>query len=473
MTLLDLSGREIARRIAARETSATEVMTAALDRIDAVNGKVNALVSLRPRDDLMAEAAAADRALEAGERAGPLHGLPIAVKDLANVAGLRTSMGSPITEGTVAQTDDLFAARMRDAGAIFIGKANAPEFGLGSHTFNPVFGATLNPYAPDRSAGGSSGGSGAALAARMQWLCDGSDAMGSLRNPAGWNNVYGFRPSWGRIPPDAAGDAVMHPLSTMGPMARDVGDLAYLLDVMAGPAPHAPYGPAPERFSGRIAAPVKGRRIAWGGDWGGAWPMEPGVMELCETAVATFSDLGCEVETIAPPFPAEDLWESWTVLRAFSVLGRVGPLYENPKTRAQLRDVAIWEVEQGLALTPQKILRASAIRSRWHAALARFFESYDALVLPTAQCFPFPVEQSHPTRIAGREMDTYHRWMEVMIPASLAGLPALGAPAGFSSEGLPMGLQIIGPYGGDLGVLQLGEAYHGATGWPDRSPPPL
>jgi len=471
MTLTDLSGREIARRIAARDTSAVEVMTAALDRIAAVNGRVNALVSLRDRDALLAEAATADRALDAGTPAGPLHGMPIAVKDLANVAGLRTSMGSPITEGTISAADDLFVARMRQAGAIFIGKANAPEFGLGSHTFNPVFGATRNPYAPDRSAGGSSGGSAAALAMRMQWLCDGSDAMGSLRNPAGWNNVYGFRPSWGRIPPDATGDVVMHPLSTMGPMARDVEDLALLLDVMAGPDPQAPFGPAPERFAGRLDAELKGRRIAWAADWGGAYPMEEGVLALCEAALDTFSDLGCEVETIAPPFPADDLWESWTTLRAFSVLGRLGPLYDRSGTRAQLRDVAVWEVEKGLALTPRDILRASTLRSRWHAAAAQLFARYDALILPTAQCFPFPVEQPHPTRIAGRGLDTYHRWMECVIPASLAGLPALGAPAGFSPEDLPMGIQIIGPYGGDLGVLQLGAAYHGATGWPDRRPP--
>lgn len=471
MDLTRESGREITRRIASRELRVTEVMQATLDRIEAVNGSVNAIVSLRDADELMDEARGADRALDAGAPAGPLYGLPIAVKDLANAAGMRNSMGSPLTEGTVSESDDLFVSRMRAAGALLIGKANAPEFGLGSHTFNPVFGPTLNPYAPDRSAGGSSGGSAAALAMRMQWLCDGSDAMGSLRNPAGWNNVYGFRPSWGRVPPDPGGDVVMHPLSTAGPMARDIDDLALLLDVMAGPDPRVPFGPAPDGFAGRTNAEVKGRRIAWGGDWGGAWPMEDGVLALCEQALGAFTDMGCEVEAIEPPFPAEELWESWTTLRSLSVLGGRGALYDDPASRDRLRDVVIWEIEQGRALTPQAILRASALRSRWHAAAARLFERYDAMILPTAQCFPFPVDTTYPKTLGGQSMDTYHRWMECVVPASLAGLPALGAPAGFSAEGLPMGIQIIGRYGADLSVLQLGQAYHAATGWPDRRPP--
>ncbi|WP_375688202.1 amidase [Pseudooceanicola sp. LIPI14-2-Ac024] len=471
MTLIEFSGREVVRRIQAREVTCAEVMATVLDRIGAVNDRVNALVSLRDRDALMAEAAAADAALAAGGPTGPLFGLPIAVKDLANVAGMRTSMGSPITEGTTAPADDLFVERMRAAGAIFIGKANSPEFGLGSHTINPVFGPTLNPYAPDRSAGGSSGGSGAALAMRMQWLCDGSDAMGSLRNPAGWNNVYGFRPSWGRIPPDPGGDVVMHPLSTMGPMARDVEDLALLLDVMAGPDPRAPFGPVPDSFAGRVDTDVKGRRIAFMGDWGGAWPTEEGVLPLCAAAAQVFADLGCTVEEVASPFPAAELWDSWTTLRSFSVVGRLGPLYANPRTRTQLPPQAIWEVERGLALSSNDILRASTIRSRWHAAAADLFAAYDAFILPTAQCFPFPVGDRHPTRIGDTKLDTYHRWMECVIPASLGGFPALGAPAGFSAAGLPIGIQIVGRYGDDLGVLQLGQAYHAATGWPQRHPP--
>ncbi|MDF1855878.1 amidase [Pseudooceanicola sp.] len=470
MGLIDLSAADLLARIAGRDLSCVEVMNAALDRIDAVNGKVNAIVSLRDRAALIGEAEAADRSMALDGPSGPLHGLPVAVKDLANVAGLPTSMGSPIMAGQVAQKDDLAIARMRAAGAIFIGKTNTPEYGLGSHTFNPVHGATRNPYDLSRSAGGSSGGAAAALATRMQWACDGSDMMGSLRNPAGWNNVYGFRPSWGRVPPDPGGDVVLHPLSTLGPMARDVADLTLLLDVMSGPDLRVPFGPPAEDYLGRLDVDLRGRRIAWGGDWGGAWPMEPGVMAHCEAALKSFADLGAEVETIAPPMQAEDLWQAWIDLRSFAVSGRIGAAYANPETRAQLRDVAIWEVERGLALTPGAILRASAIRSRWYAVAADLFTRFDALVLPTAQCWPFPVELPYPQEIGGQAMDSYHRWMECVVPASLLGLPTLGLPAGFGPEGLPMGLQLIGRYGGDLGILQLGQGWHAATGWPDRVP---
>ncbi|MGR3322692.1 MAG: amidase [Pseudooceanicola sp.] len=473
MSLTELTGRDVLRRIAERDVSCVEVMTEALDRIAAVNGQVNAIVSLRDRAELLDEAGAADQAIAQGAAPGPLHGLPVAVKDLANAAGLPTSMGSPISAGTVAKEDDLAIGRMRAAGAIFIGKTNTPEFGLGSHTFNPVHGATRNPYDPARSAGGSSGGAGAALAARMQWLCDGSDMMGSLRNPAGWNNVYGFRPSWGRVPPDPGGDVVMHPLSTLGPMARDVDDLALLLDVMAWPDPRVPLGPVPERYEGRVAVEVRGRRVAWCGDWGGAWPVEPDLLEASRDALSSFADMGVEVVEIGAPFPAEELWQAWIDLRSFAVAARIGPAHARPELRNQLRDVEVWEVERGLALTPAEILRASAIRSRWHAAAAGLFADYDALVLPTAQCWPFAVETPYPDTLAGQPMDTYHRWMECVVPASLLGLPALGVPAGFGPAGLPFGLQFVGRYGGDLGVLQLGHAWHGATGWPQRRPPGL
>ncbi|MGH1424792.1 MAG: amidase [Pseudooceanicola sp.] len=473
MGLIDLSGAEVIRRMTAGEVSCVDVMTAALDRIDAVNGPLNAIVSMRDPASLIAEAEAADRARTAGEAVGPLFGLPIAVKDAANAAGLETSKGSPILAGQIAKSDDLAIGRMRAAGAIFIGKTNIPEFGLGSHTFNPVHGASINPYGPGRTPGGSSGGAAAALAARMQWLCDGSDMMGSLRNPAGWNNVYGFRPSWGRVPPDPGGDVIMHPLTTLGPMARDVTDIALLLDVMAGPAPRVPFAPRAEAYSGRINADVTGRRVAWAADWGGAWPMERGILDTCETALDRFRDIGIEVERIDPPFPAEELWDSWVTLRQLAVAGRIGPVYARPDLRAKLRDVAIWETEAGLALSAEQILRASAIRSRWHSAAADLFTRFDAVILPTAQCWPFPVETPYPTEIGGVAMDTYHRWMECVIPASLGGFPSLGAPAGFGADGLPIGLQIIGRYGDDLGVLQIGQAWHEATRWPQERPPML
>ena len=467
--LLDKGALEQAQALDSRAVSAEELMRATLDRIATRNPAVNAIVSLRDAETLLAEARTADST----PRKGWLHGLPLAVKDLANVTGLRTTMGSPITARQIARKDDLFVARMRAAGAVFIGKTNTPEFGLGSHTFNPVHGATGNAYDPGRSAGGSSGGAAVALACRMIAVADGSDMMGSLRNPAGWNNVYGFRPSWGRVPDEAEGETFLHPLATNGPMARNPRDLAALLDVLSGPEPHRPFTLPKEPFLKRIAAGVSGRRIAWLGDWGGAYAMEPGVLETCEAALAGFADLGVTVEAVDAPFDAGAIWQSWLDLRAFANANRLGPLYANPEWRAQLKATAIWEIETGHKLSIEAVQAASLTRSRWYARAADLFQTYDALVLPTAQVWPFPLAQEYPAAIGPRAMDTYHRWMEVVIPASLLGLPALAVPAGFGPQGLPMGLQLIGPHGGDLGLLQLAQAWHEATRWPERRPAPV
>ena len=470
MDLTELDAGSVINSMQSGEVSASDVMAACLDRIAAVNPQVNAIVALRDCDDLMAEARDADEARARGEAKGWLHGMPIAVKDLANVAGLTTSMGSPALAGFRPKADDLFVARMRAAGAIFIGKTNAPEFGLGSHTTNPVYGPTLNPYAPDRSSGGSSGGAAASLAAGMQWVCDGSDMMGSLRNPAGWNNVYGFRPSFGRIPGEPQGDLYLHPLATMGPMGRSPEDMAQLLDIMSGPDPRQPLSLEPETYAGRLDADLKGRRIGWIGDWGGAWPMEQGVMAYCQAAIARFRDLGVEIVDLPAPMPSDELWQAWTILRSYAVAARVGPLYDRPEMRAQLRQDAIWEIERGRAYSGQDIQKASLLRSKWALKAAELFETLDAIAMPSAQCWPFPVDWDHPKQIAGQDMDTYHRWMECVIPASLIGLPAAGVPAGAGDNGLPMGLQIVGPYRGDLGVLQLCQGWHQMTQYPQVIP---
>ncbi len=466
--LTDLSATDLSRRIAARDVSAAEVMTAFLDRIETVNPAVNAIVSLRPRDDLLAEARAAD----ASPRRGWLHGMPIAVKDLVATSGLRTTWGSPIHEHFVPDADDLVAARMRAAGAILIGKTNVPEFGLGSHSFNPVFGVTRNPYDLTRTAGGSSGGAAAALAARMVPVADGSDMMGSLRNPAAFCNVYGFRPTWGLVPADADGDTFMATLATEGPMGRSPEDIARLLEVLAGPNPEVPFGRGAEPYAGWLDAPVKGMRIGWLGDWGGAYVCEPGILETCEGALKIFGDAGCIMEHVAPPFPAEKLWLSWTTLRAMLNAGKRRALYDDPARRAMLKPEMIWEIEQGLTLTAAQVYQASVIRSEWYAALARLFRTYDALVLPSAQVWPFPADWRWPQAINGRAMDTYHRWMEVVIPVSLAGVPCLSVPAGFGAAGLPTGMQVFGKTGDDRAILRLGQAYHRATDWPGRRPPP-
>ena len=466
--LLDAGALQQSAALESGAVSAEELMRATLARIEARNPRVNAIVSLRDPEALLADARAAD----ASPRKGWLHGLPMAVKDLSNVAGLPTSMGSPIFAGQVAATDDLMVARMRAAGALFIGKTNTPEFGLGSHTFNPVHGETGNAWDPALSAGGSSGGAAVALACRMLPVADGSDMMGSLRNPAGWNNVYGLRPSWGRVPDAVPGETFLHSLSTAGPMARNPRDLAALLDVQSGPHPARPFTLPKESFLDRIEAKVAGRRVAWLGDWGGAYAMQAGVLATCVSALTHFETLGIAVESPAAPFDAGKLWQAWLDLRAFANANRMAPLWDNPAMRRQLKATMIWEIETGRALTLEAVQAASLIRSQWYARAAELFDTYDALILPTAQVWPFPIAQEYPTEIEGRAMDTYHRWMEVVIPASLLGLPALAVPAGFGAAGLPMGLQLIGRHGDDIGLLQLAEAWHHATPFAQRLPPP-
>ncbi len=465
----ELSATGLAMRIAAGGITAETVMAAFLDRIEATNPAVNAIVSLRPRDALLAEA----RALDRDPRRGPLHGLPVAVKDLVATKGLRTTWGSPLFADFVPSADDLVAARMRAAGAIFIGKTNTPEWGQGSHSFNPVHGTTRNPYDLSRSAGGSSGGAAAALAARMVPVADGSDMMGSLRNPAAFCNVYGFRPTWGLVPQDAEGDTYLTTLSTEGPMARCPEDLLLLLRVLSGPSPAVPFCRTDRLPETLAPADLTSLRIGWLRDWGGAYPLEPGIAELCEDALHTLETLGARVEPVTPPFPAEEMWSSWTTLRAMLNAGAKRALHDHPAKRAQTKPETLWEIEQGLTLSAAAVYEASAIRSRWHARAAQLFESYDALILPSAQVWPFPADWRWPQSINGRPMDTYHRWMEVVVPVSLIGLPCLAAPVGFGAGGLPMGMQIFGPQGADAQLLSIGEAWHRATDWPCRRSPVL
>jgi amidase len=467
---IELDAEHLSRAIAAREISCVEVMAAFLDRIERLNPDINAIVSLRPRAELLAEAAMAD----ATDRRGPLHGFPFAIKDLVETAGLLTTHGSPLFANHIPATDDLLAARIRAAGAILIGKTNTPEFGLGSHSFNPVHGVTRNPYDLSKTAGGSSGGAAAALAARLVPLADGSDTMGSLRNPAAFCNVYGLRPSFGRIPRDPVGDLFLNQISTDGPMARTVRDIALLLDVMAGPAPHDPHAlPEHASFLAGLDTPTAATRIGWLGDWGGHFAVEPEVLGLCEAALATFGDLGIVVDRIPPPFDAGRLWSAWLTLRSAANAAGNRRLYDDPASRALLKPEMLYEIESGLAVSALDFYAASAVRTEWFAAAASLFGQYDALVLPSAQLFPFDAGLRWPKTVAGRAMTTYHQWMEIVVPASIAGLPALNVPVGFSKAGLPMGMQLMGRRGGDLGILQLGEAYHRATDWPGRFAPVL
>lgn len=463
MILPQHSATELTRRIAQGALKPSELMEETLARIDEVNPKVNAIVALRSREDLLAEARAADRA----DPVGRLHGIPIAVKDLVNVAGIRSTNGSPVFADFVPEKDALLAARLRVEGAILIGKTNVPEFGLGSHTFNPVYGTTKNPYALDLTCGGSSGGAAVALATGMVALADGSDMMGSLRNPAAWNNVYGLRPSHGLVPSEPEGDMYLHHSSTLGPMARSPEDIALLLDVIAGPDPRWPNGLDIGAICPLPISETRGKRIGWLGDWGGAIPLEDGILDQCENGLSVLQQLGCSVDPVAAPFPMEQLWESWITLRSWQIAGAFAPLLDRPE---MLKDSAIWEIERGVKLSAMDVHHASVIRSEWFRQAVALFDNYDALVMPTVQVWPFPVEQEYPQEIAGREMDTYHRWMETVVPVSLIGLPSLGMPVGFGPGGLPMGMQIFGAKGSDRDLLALGTAYHTATQWPQKRP---
>ena len=448
-------------------------MAAYLQHIERLNPRVNALVSLRDPDALLREADTADDLLSRGISRGWMHGFPHAVKDLVATGGIRTTQGSPLFADCVPAQDALLVQRLRRAGAVIIGKTNVPEFGLGSHTYNPVFGATRNAYAADRTAGGSSGGAAVALALRMLPVADGSDTGGSLRNPAGYNNVFGFRPSPGRVPRVPQSEVFIHPLGTDGPMARTVVDLADLLSIMSGYDARAPLSLVedPELFRGQLQRDFTGARVAWLGDWHAYLPIEPGVLECCKNAFSAFESIGCTIEDTLPEFDPDALWRAWLVLRQWFMLSSLGPLYADPAKRAKMKPEAQWEVENGLRLTAQDVLSASEVRSAWYAAVLRLFDRYDALLLPSAQLLPFDVNIDWPREIAGRQMDTYHRWMEVVIGPTMAGLPAISVPAGFSSTGLPVGLQVIGSPRNDFALLQLAHAYEQASGWVDRRPP--
>ena len=456
-----LDAHALSRAIHARDVSCVEVMQAYLKRIAAINPHVNAIVSLQGEGDLLAQAASRDAQLGCGESMGWMHGMPQAIKDMANAAGLPTTLGSPLMRNFIAKEDGLMVARMRAAGCIVIGKTNTPEFGLGSHTFNEVFGVTRNAYDTRRSAGGSSGGAAVALATHMLPVADGSDFMGSLRNPAAWNNVFGFRPSQGRVPMWPANDSFISQLGTEGPMGRTVQDIAHLLQVQAGPDQRAPLSIANyEDFTGTSGTfHPENVKIGWLGDLSGYLAMETGILDVCEQGLRRFEGLGCAVEPVALGHSPEAVWNAWLVWRRALVASRIAPFLLNPKNRDLIKPEALWECDQSLSLKGNELMAASAQRTAFYQHLLTLFERYDFLAIPTAQVWPFDATMRWPSHINGREMDTYHRWMEVVIYATFAGLPCMSVPVGFDARGLPMGLQIIGRPQADLSVLQVSAAY--------------
>ena len=454
-----LDALPLSAAIHARAVSCREVMAAYLARIHAVNPRLNALVNLRPDEALLVEATGCDAELARGHSRGWMHGLPQAIKDTAHAAGLPTTFGCTLLQDAVADQDSLHVARMKGAGAIVIAKTNMPEFGLGSHTYNRLFGVTPNAWDAGVSAGGSSGGSAVALAARLLPVADGSDYMGSLRNPAGWNHVFGLRPSPGRVPAWPKPELFVSQLGTDGPMARTVADLAALLGTQAGWDARAPLALAQAPgvdFTPTREGRMRGLRIGWLGDLGGHLAMEAGVLEVCAQALARMASAGAQVEPTALGFDADRLWRAWLIWRHALVAPTVAAVLAQPGARQHIKPEALWEHDQAQGVSVTEFMAAARVRSAFHAQVLTLLERFDVLALPVAQVWPFPIEQAWPRAIGERVMDTYHRWMEVTLYATFAGLPAMSVPAGFHANGRwPMGLQLIGPPLGDAAVLEV------------------
>ena len=456
---------ELAARIRNREISVCEVMQAHLDQIEKVNPKVNAICTLLG-EQAMDQAKRHDKILRNAKASGALFGLPIAHKDLVATKDIRTTFGSPIYKDFIPQTESVMVERLRAAGAITIGKTNTPEFGAGSHTFNAVFGATCNPYDLTKSAGGSSGGAGAALACGMLPIADGSDLGGSLRNPGSFNNVVGLRPSPGRVT-RAPTSQPWETLSVLGPMGRTVGDVALLLGAMAGPDSRDPISIAesPEKFHQPLERDFKGTKIAWSVDLG-QFPVDKVVADTIGSCIEHFQELGCSVEQDHPDFTAAA--DIFNVLRANGFAASHAE--ELDKYRDLMKDTVIWNTEQGLKLSALDVSRAQTARGELFQRVHEFFERYDFLLLPVAQVPPFPIETDWVREINGKPMQNYIDWMMSCSLISLTERPALSVPCGFSPDGLPIGLQIVGPWHGELEVLQLGAAFEKLTRVGDNHP---
>jgi amidase len=447
-----------------REVSAREVTAAHIERIEAVDGSVNAVVT-RSFGQALARAAAADDALARGEAPGLLHGLPVAHKDLAETAGVRTTYGSPLFAGHVPDFDALVVNRMSGAGAISLGKTNTPEFGAGSHTVNRVFGATRNPFDLTRSAGGSSGGAAAALAARMISLADGGDLGGSLRNPASFCNVTGMRPSPGRVPTWPLSD-MADTFAVHGPMARTVADVALLLAVLSGPDPRVPLAldspapvlAAPAQVVDLLMRDMQGLKVAWSADLG--LPVEPAVRAVLAAARQVLADLGCEVVDAAPDLSGAD--EAFRTWRAFRFAALHGPLYR--EHRGQLGPNVTWNIERGLELTTDDLFRATALRAALAQRVSDFFATVEVLACPVSQVVPFDVTLDWVHEIDGVPQHTYLDWMASSYLISATGLPAISVPAGFTPDGLPVGLQLVGRWRADWPLLGVAHAFEAATG---------
>ncbi|MXY77608.1 MAG: amidase [Acidimicrobiia bacterium] len=472
MDVCSLPATEMSSLLARGQLSARELLKAHLSRIEAVNPIVNAVVTLTP-ELAMERATAADEAHARGESLGLLHGLPVAHKDLLATAGIRTTFGSPIFSDFLPPSDSLVVERQRRAGAVMVGKTNTPEFGAGSHTFNPVFGPTRNPYALTRTPGGSSGGAAAALAARMLPLCDGSDLGGSLRNPAAFCNIVGFRPSPGRVPAITAHDP-WSSLPVRGPMARTVADVALYLRAMAGPDPRSPVSinQSPDAFAGSLERDLTGTRVAWSPDAGGL-PVDPVIRAALEKAPDLLADLGCEVVEAWPDL--SDAAQIFQARRAWLFAVGYAPLLA--EHRDLMKATVIWNIEAGLDMS---IADYADICRRHRQLVARVHDfmrpeegGFDFLAAPVTQVPPFPVDVEYPTEIDGARMETYIDWMRSCSDITVTTHPAISVPGGFTPDGLPVGLQLVGRPHADRSVLELAHAWERATEWGERIPPEI
>ncbi|HEU4811531.1 MAG TPA: amidase [Nocardioides sp.] len=457
---VDSTAREMAAAVRSRDISARELLDLHLARIAERNPELNAIVSL-DEERARAGATAADEHLASGAEVGPLHGLPFAFKDTHAVGGWRTTYGSPLFADHVPDADELLVERVRRAGVVVLGKTNVPEFAAGSHTFNTVFGTTLNPVDPSRSAGGSSGGAACALASGMVPLADGSDMGGSLRNPASFCGVVGLRPSLGRVPEWPLYNQ-WETTSVGGPMARNVGDLALLLSVMAGPDPRAPQalGEPGAAFAPPLSGSLAGLRVALSVDLGGAFAVDDEVARVVEGSAEVFTSSGASVTDAHPDLALAD--DTFRTLRAWHLQAKLGPLLrEHPDSFKQsLAD----NIRLGESLTGADVARAYTQRTALSERMREFFTAYDVLVLPVSQVPPFPADQEFPSTVAGRPMETYLDWMRAAYLITVTGCPAISVPAGRTSDGLPVGIQIVAPHGAERKLLEVAEAFERAAG---------
>jgi len=462
-----MSAKDLAALIRTRKVSAREVMAAHLERIRRLNPAINAIVAKRDDDQCLALADAADRQIAKRELLGPLHGLPIAFKDVQPAVGFPFTRGSTIYKTTMPTEDSVLVERLRKAGAIPIGKTNTPEFGMGSHTYNKVYGTTVNPFDHTKSAGGSSGGAGAALASGMLPIADGSDLAGSLRNPGNFNNIVGMRPTVGLVP-SAPNMLPLLGFATNGPLARTVADTALLLSVMAGPDPRDPgcFPSDPSVFRRALERSFRGTRVAWCPDLGGL-PLDARVREVLAAQRKTFEAMGCIVEDACPDLSgAESLF---LTIRGFRSATLYGPLLA--EFRDQLKPEAVGEIEGGLALTSGDVARAMVQHGQLMERMRRFQERYEFILCAVNQLPPFDATLDWPKTIEGVKMEHYIAWMKSAYWITATFRPAISVPAGFTSDGLPVGLQIIGRHRADFSVLQIAEAFEQATGFGTRRPP--